>query len=89
MFQQIHGFDIETELGSDFISLIEDRWAGYDVVVSTMPKPDQLPTMKIITVLTKRLDIADPKATYKLCLDFIDQMGLITRTAIELGILRK
>ena len=89
MFQHVHGFAIETELGSDFISLIEDRWRGYDVVVSTMPKADRLPTMEIITVLTNRLDVADPEVTYRLSVEFLVQMDWIKRTAMELGILGK
>ena len=83
MFQEVHGFGIESELGSDFISLIEKRWRDYDVVVSTMPKADRLPTMEIITVLTKYLDIADPLVTFKLSMDFLVQLDFIKRTAIE------
>lgn len=89
MFRQVHGFSVESELGSDFISLIEDRWRDYDVVVSTMPKADRLPTMEIITVLTKHLDVADPVATYKLSMDFLIQLELIKRTAMEIGMLGK
>jgi hypothetical protein len=87
MFQQVHGFDVESELGSDFISLIDDRWRDYDVVVSTMPNADRLPTMEIITVLTKHLDVADPVVTYKLSMDFLVQLDLIKRTAMEIGLL--
>jgi hypothetical protein len=88
MFQLVHGFSIEVELGLDFISLIEDRWRGYDVVVSTTPT-NSLPTMEIIEVLTQRLDIADPGVTYTLSIDFLMQMALVKSTAIEIGILRK
>lgn len=89
MFQQVHGFSVENELRSDFISLIEGRWRDYDVVVSTMPKADRLPTMQIITVLTKHLDVADSEVTYKLSMDFLVQLDLVKRTAIEIGILGK
>jgi len=50
---------------------MEDRWREYDVVVSAMPKADRLPTMEIITVLTKRLDIADAEVNYKLSMEFL------------------
>ncbi len=89
MFQQVHGFAVEIELESDFISLIEERWRDYDVVVSTMPNADRLPTMEIITVLTNRLDVAEPEVTCRLSMDFLVQMDLIKRTAMEIGILRK
>ncbi len=86
VFHQRHGFSVEDELGLDFISLIEDRWRGYDVVVSTMPKADRLPTMELITVLTRRLDIEDPDVTYKLSIDFLSQLDFIKRTAMDIGI---
>jgi hypothetical protein len=88
-FQQVHGFSVETVLGSDFISLIEDRWQDYDVVVSTMPKADRLPTMEIITVVTNRLNVADPIVTHKLSMDFLLQLDLIKRTAIQIGVFEK
>jgi hypothetical protein len=89
MFEQVHGFSVENELGTDFISLIEDRWRDYDVVVSAMPRADRFPTMEIIAVLTKRIDIADPEVTYKLSMDVLVQLDLIKRTAMEIGILGK
>ncbi len=88
-FQQVHGISVENELGSDFISLIEDRWRDYDIVISTMPKADRLPTMEIVAVVTKRLDVADPEVTHKLSTDFLVQLELVKRTAIEIGILGK
>ncbi|MBN1395260.1 MAG: hypothetical protein JW959_09570 [Pirellulales bacterium] len=87
IFQQVHGFSVETELGSDFMSLIEDRWQDYDLVVSTMPKIDRIPTIEIIDVLTKRLGIFDPVVTNGLSMDFISQLDLIKQTAIEIGVL--
>jgi len=87
MFEQVHGFSIEAELGSDFISLVEDRWQGYDLVVSTMPKLDRLPTMEIVGVLTKRLNVSDPTVTCELSLDFLRQLDFIKRTAMEIGVL--
>ena len=88
MFQQVHGFSVEEELGAEFISLIEDRWRDYDVVVSTVPPgANRLPTMEIVGVLTHRLDIADPTVTYALSIDFLLQLDLVKRTALETGIL--
>jgi hypothetical protein len=89
VFQQAHGFSVEAELGSDLLSLIEDRWRDYDVVVSTMPKADRLPTMEIVRVLTNRLDVTDPAVTYKLSMDFLFQLDLIKRTAMEIGVLQR
>jgi hypothetical protein len=88
-FHQVHGFSLESELGADFIDLVEDRWRDYDVVVSTMPKADRLPTMDIVAVLTNRLSIADPVATYGLSIDFLCQLDFIKRTAIEIGVLAR
>jgi hypothetical protein len=87
MFQQVHGFSVETELSADFMTLVEDRQRDYDLVVSTMPKPDRLPTMEIISLLTKRLDVADPNVTSQLSMDFLRQLDLIKRTALEIGVL--
>ncbi len=89
LFQLAHGFSVETELGSDFISLIEDRWRDYDLVVSTMPpRIDRIPTMEIVGVLTNRLGIADPRVTYCLSMDFLGQLDLIKQMAIEIGVLK-
>ncbi len=61
LFQQVHGFSVEEELGAEFISLVEDRWCHYDVVVSTMPlAANSLPTMEINGVLATRLHRAMP-----------------------------
>jgi len=90
MFEHLHGFAVEGELGADFILLIEDRWGDYDdVVVSIQPEADRLPTIEIMTALTKRLDIADVEVTYKLSIDFLAQLDFIKRTAMEIGILGK
>jgi len=86
-FQQVHGFSLESELGAEFIDLVEDRWRDYDVVVSTMPKADRLPTMEIVGVLANRLSVADPVVTYGLSMDFLRQLDLIKRTAMEIGVL--
>jgi len=87
MFQLTHGFSVESELGAKFIPLIEDRWRGYDLVVSTMGKQGQLPTMDIIAALVERLQVADPAVTIKLSVDFLAQINLIKRTAMEIGLL--
>jgi hypothetical protein len=86
-FRIFHGFSIEAELGSDFISLIEDRWKEYDLLVSTMPKLDRIPTLELISSLCKRLDINDGFVTYSLSLEFLTQLDFIKRTAMELGLL--
>ncbi len=89
VFQQFNGFSVEEELGAEFISLVEDRWRHYDVVVSTMPlAANNLPTMEIIGVPANRLGIADAAVTYALSMDFLLQLDLVKRTAIEIGILR-
>jgi hypothetical protein len=86
-FQIAHGFSLETELGGDYISLLQDRWQGYDhVIVSTRPQPG-LPTLEIVACLTDRLDMADPLVTYALSMDFLRQLDLIKRTALEIGVL--
>ena len=48
-----------------------------------MPKFDRLPTMEIIRVLTKRLDIADPLVTHGLSMDFLFQLDFAKRTAVN------
>ena len=46
IFREVHGFSVESELGSDFISLIEHRWHEYDDVIVTTSKAG-IPTMEI------------------------------------------
>jgi len=87
MFRELHGFDVESVLGMDFISLIEDRWRDYDVVVATMPKFDRIPTREIIAVLDERLDVGDLEVFCKLSFDFLAQLDLTKRTAMEIGLL--
>jgi hypothetical protein len=88
VFETVHGFSIESTLGSDFISLIEDRWRNYDDVLIESQKIKPFPTVNIIAALSRRLDLIDPCATYSLSIHFLAQMELVKRTAIELGILR-
>lgn len=87
LFEKVHGFSVERELGSDFISLIEDRWQHYDIIVSTLPQVDRLPTTEIINVLMQRIGVTDPRVTFKLARDFLTQLDLIKRTATEIGLL--
>ena len=87
IFQKIHGFSVEAELDSDFITLIESRWREYDLMVSTMPKIDRIPTSEIISVLTWHLGISDPTITYKLSIDFLAQLDFLKKTALDLRIL--
>ena len=74
-------------LGSDFISLIEDRWRDYDGAVEKRTTSG-LPTSDVVSALTRRLDVADPVVTFKLSADFQQQMELITKTSIEIGLLK-
>ena len=87
IFREVHGFSVESELGSDFLTLIEDRWYDYDHVIVTTPKAG-IQTMEIVSVLTKRLDVSDPVVTYRLSIDFLSQLDVIKRTAIEIGLLQ-
>jgi hypothetical protein len=86
-FKLTVGVSIETELGADFMTLLQDRWESYDLVISTTPKLARLPTTEIISVLTHRLDLADPLVTHGLSMDFLRQLDLVKRTAMEIGIL--
>jgi len=87
MFREVHGFSVEDTLGADYMSLVEDRWRNYDLVVSTHTG-DGIPTMEVMAELTRRLGVADPAVTYQLSIDFLGQLDQIKKTAIELGILR-
>jgi hypothetical protein len=87
-FAQIHGFSIEDKLGDDFISLVDDRWRDYDLVVSTDVKQTGIPTEQIIRVLSKKLHIARSDITDALSTDFLSQLDLIKKRALQLGILK-
>ena len=88
-FQFAHGYSVELELGADYISLIQDRWQSYDhVIVATRPKPG-IPTWEIAACLTDRLGVADPLVMFGLAKDFLLQLELIKRTAIDIGVLRE
>lgn len=88
VFEQIHHFSIEKVFEADFMDLIEERWRSYDLVVSTNPSRDKLPTIEIISQLCKWIDVSDPTVTYELSTDFLSQLDNIKKKAIELGILR-
>ncbi len=85
--EKLHGFSIESELGADFITLIEDRWKEYDLVISTRLRSEGIPTDKLIEVLSLRLIIYDVSVMYKLSIDLLSQLDFIKRTAMEIGIL--
>jgi hypothetical protein len=87
MFEGMHGFSVETELGAKFMDLVEDRWGDYDVVIERHGKSG-LPTVEVVTALTARLNVADPVVFSALAMDFLSQLGLIKRTAQELGLLQ-
>lgn len=86
-FEKIHRFSIESELGADFISLVEDRWGVYDSVIPARVAADGIPTMEIVIILGKRLEIEDGLVTFGLSVDFLAQLNLIRETAIEIGVL--
>lgn len=87
MFRQLHGFSVEDTLGADYMSLVEDRWRTYDLVVSTH-RGEGIPTMELMTELTRRLGVVDPTVTYQLSIDFLGQLDQIKKTALRLGVLR-
>lgn len=87
MFQEIHGFSVEDILGADYMSLIDDRWRNYDLIISAH-SGEGIPTMALMTDLTGRLGVADPAVTYQLSIDFLGQLDQIKKAAIELGVLR-
>jgi hypothetical protein len=87
LFREVHGFSLEDALVADYTSLVEDRWRNYDLVVSTHTGRG-IPTMELMTALTRRLGVADPAVTYQLSMDFLAQLDQIKRTALELGVLR-
>jgi hypothetical protein len=90
IFEQTHGFSVEDTLGSDFMSLIEDRWGELDCVIVSSKHDGStswLPTMKIIGVLMRRLGIANPIVTYQLSIDFLSQLDFIKQTALATGLL--
>jgi hypothetical protein len=86
MFRKVHGFSVEDTLGADYMSLVEDRWRNYDLVVSTHTGGG-IPTMELMAELTRRLGVADAAVTYQLSIDFLGQLDQIKKTAIELGVL--
>lgn len=88
IFQQTHGFAIETTLDADYLTLVDDRWRDYDLVVSTWTGQG-IPTMGLMTVLTERLGIADAFVTYPLSINFLTQLDFIKRTALEIGVMAK
>lgn len=85
-FKLMHGFSIEAELGADFITLIEERWREYDLVISTMLKPERVPVMAVAATLARHLEISDPAITSRLAIDFATQLDFIKRTAQEIGV---
>lgn len=88
MFLLLNKISIEGVLDNDLLSLIEDRWQRYDLVVSTDPQNSGLPTIQIIGELCKCLGTSDPIFTYALSRDFLIQIELVKKTSIELGVLQ-
>lgn len=86
-FEKIHGFSIEQRLGDDFISLIEDRWSDYDLEVSTDVRQQGIPKEHIIAVLAKNLKVDRLDIINGLKTEFLAQLDLIKRRALQLGIL--
>ena len=87
-FAQIHGFSVEDRLGDDFISLIEDRWRNYDLVISTDVKRQGIPTAQVIAVLCKKLSIDRNDICDALSTEFLLQLDNIKKRALQLGILK-
>jgi hypothetical protein len=87
-FKGIHGFSIEERLGDDFISLVEDRWRDYDLVVSTDVTKQGIPTKQIIRILCNKLHIDRNDVIDALSAEFLAQLDLIKRRALQLGILK-
>jgi len=87
-FELVHGFSVEEELGSDFLALIEDRWWKYDeAVIANRESARSIPTVAIVSALADQLDLHDRFVELRLTVDFLDQLDLVKRTAIEIGVL--
>lgn len=88
VFYKTHGFNVEEELRGDYMSLIEDRWQHYDVIVSASSGEGSLPAAQIIFALAEKLNIWDAEVAKRLARDFLTQLDFCKRTAIEIGLLR-
>ena len=87
LFEQVHGFSIEEVLGGEFLELVDDRWRGYDVCITSRPTDRAVPTQEVIAALTARLGLADPRVTYQLSMDFLGQLEVTKNTTRRLGLL--
>lgn len=85
-FELVHGFSIESELGNDYMSLVEDRWGQYDSVIPERVAEVGVPIQEIISLLIERLEIGDGLVFFGLSTDFAAQLSLIKDTAAEIGI---
>jgi len=86
VFEKLHGFSVERTLGDDFMSLIEDRWRDYDLVVSTDMRKAGIPTHEVIDILMKRIGSVNAGVRYALSMDFLAQLDAVKRKAIETGL---
>ena len=88
LFETTHDVSVEATLGSDFLTLLDNRWGSYDLEVSTMPISDRIPAPEIVAVLTERLEVHDAAVSFGLSTTFLAQLDFIKRTALGIGLLR-
>jgi hypothetical protein len=85
-FEHLHDFSIESELGDDYMSLIEDRWGGYDSVIPMRVASEGVPTREIISLLVERLGIEDGLVFFGLSTDFIAQLAIAKEAVANIDV---
>lgn len=83
-----HGFSVEEELDSDFISLIVDRWETYDSVATEYtsgPKSDddKLPLAQLANACMDLAGVIDPLILFSVAMDTGNHIQEIAENSIN------
>jgi hypothetical protein len=78
--------DVETELGGEYMDLVEDRWRGYDEVFIANSQ-DGIPTNQIVGELFRNIGETNPVSMIKVCGEFLGHMEEVKMNALRIGLL--
>jgi hypothetical protein len=87
MFISKHGFSIEMELGSDYLSLVNSRWQAYDKTLIENKIGGDIPASQIIGNLNMFMGINDTMVSVFMEMDFLGHMVAVKNKSIQIGLM--
>ena len=85
---EAEGVDLESELGGEFMDLLDRRWQSYDAAVIGSGPSSGIPTREIIGALSGHIGAVLPAKYMWIVQDFVGLLNAVKEEALSVGLLK-